>query len=122
MQEAINRRRSFSLIHLTTMFKVDVFISRRRPFDEQQLSRRVPTQIRSDSERSVWVLSPEDVILAKLDWFRQGGEVSERQWRDIVGVLLSQQGKLDVSYLREWATNLGLSDLLERALEELPHD
>lgn len=120
IREAIDNRRSFSLIHLATMFKVDVFISRQRPFDEQQLTRRAIAQVRSGSDRGVWVLSPEDVILAKLDWFRLGGQVSERQWRDILGVLLSQRDKLDTAYLKEWSAALGVSDLLDRAFKELP--
>jgi hypothetical protein len=64
-------------------------------------------------------LSAEDVILAKLDWFRLGGEVSERQWRDILGVLKTQQATLDIDYLQQWAQSLGVADLMEHALEEL---
>jgi len=65
------------------------------------------------------VLSPEDVVLAKLEWFRLGGEVSERQWRDVLGVMKTQQGILDVVYLREWAGRLEVADLLAQALEEM---
>jgi hypothetical protein len=64
------------------------------------------------------VTSPEDIILAKLEWYRMGGEVSERQWRDVLGVLKTRQGELDLSYLGKWAKELGVSDLLERALSE----
>jgi hypothetical protein len=76
VQVAIERRRNFSLIHPATMFKVAVFISQQRPFDEQQFIRRTPAEIRSGSDKFAWVLSPEEVILAKLDWFRLGGDVS----------------------------------------------
>ena len=60
--------------------------------------------------------SPEDTVLAKLELYRMGGEVSERQWRDVLGILAIQSGDLDLEYLRRWANELKVSDLLERAL------
>ncbi|MCZ7671776.1 MAG: hypothetical protein M5U34_33935 [Chloroflexi bacterium] len=117
--QAIQRRSSFNLIHLTTMFKVDIFIPKARPFDQQQLNRRISERIAEDSDESIWVLSAEDIVLAKLDWFRLGGEVSERQWRDILGVLKTQQSDLDIEYLKQWAAQLGVTQLMERALEEM---
>jgi hypothetical protein len=54
----------------------------------------------------------------KLKWYRQGGEVSENQWRDIIGVLKVQAGRLDLGYLQNWAAELGVSDLLERARQQ----
>jgi hypothetical protein len=63
-------------------------------------------------------LTPEDTILSKLEWFRAGGDVSERQWRDVLGILEVQAGNLDMEYLRRWAEELGVSDLFERALLE----
>lgn len=119
IEQAIQRQSSFNLIHLSTMFKVDIFIPKRRPFDQQQFGRRVAEQIGPDSDEQIWVLSAEDTVLAKLDWFRLGGEVSERQWRDILGVLKTQQEALDIDYLKQWAQSLGVADLMERALEEL---
>ncbi len=62
--------------------------------------------------------SAEDTILAKLEWFRAGGEVSERQWSDVVGVLRTVGPGLDQPYLLQWAGTLGVADLLERALGE----
>lgn len=119
---AIEHHRSFNLIHLHTMFKVDIFIPQERPFDKQQIHRRIAEQVDPDSNEQIWVLSAEDVILAKLDWFRLGNEVSERQWRDILGVLKTQRSALDLNYLRCWAQTLGVTDLMERALEELSND
>jgi hypothetical protein len=118
VRDAIRYRRSFSAIHLTTMFKVDVFIPQRRPYSQTQLDRRVKHVIWPEPECSVYLASAEDNVLAKLEWYRMGGEVSERQWRDVLGVLKAQSTKLDVGYLRQWAAALNIADLLENALIE----
>lgn len=62
--------------------------------------------------------SPLEVLLSKLEWYRQGGEVSDRQWSDVVGVLKAQPGHLDEDYLRGWADRLGVRDLLDKALRD----
>jgi hypothetical protein len=118
MRDAIEHQSSFNLIHYETAFKVDIFIRRSRPFDQMQLERRRMSVIATDPEQSVYVTSPEDVILSKLEWYRMGGDVSERQWRDILGVLKTKAGDLDLDYLHKWAKELKVSDLLERALRE----
>lgn len=118
MREAIERRSSFKLVHYETALKVDIFIRKLRAFDQMQLARRSPVVIANDPEASVYVVSPEDIILSKLEWYRTGGEVSERQWRDILGVLKTCAGRLDLAYLRRWAGELKIGDLLERALQE----
>ncbi len=118
MKDAIEHHSSFNLIHYETAFKVDIFICKLRPFDEMQLQRRRTVVIATDPEQSVYVASPEDTILAKLEWYRMGGEVSDRQWRDILGVLKTRAGELDLSYLKEWAPQLKVADLLERAIQE----
>lgn len=118
LQQAIERRGSFNLIHLGTMFKVDIFLPQARAFDRQQLARRIGERVASGSDEQLWVLSPEDVILAKLEWFRLGGETSERQWRDVLGVVRAQAAALDAAYLRQSAGPLGVGDLLERTLAE----
>jgi hypothetical protein len=66
---------------------------------------------------TLFVDTAEDTMLRKLEWYRRGGEVSERQWRDVVGIVNAQSSRLDHAYLREWAKRLGVPDLLERALE-----
>jgi hypothetical protein len=118
IRDAIQHHSSFNLIHYETGFKVDVFIPKKRAFDKIQLERRILSVILTDPERTIYVASPEDTILAKLEWYRMGGEVSDRQWRDILGVMKTKGGRLDLDYLRLWARELKVSDLLERALKE----
>lgn len=91
------------------MFRVDIFISRGRPFDQSQLGRRVAVSLTPDPGHTVFVASPEDVILAKLEWYGAGGQVSDRQWSDILSVLAVQSDRLDLAYLRAWADALGVS-------------
>lgn len=116
--DAIQRQSSFNLIHLATLFKVDVFIPKHRPFEQVQFQRRQLQLVANDPERKAYVTTPEDIILAKLEWYRLGGEVSDHQWSDIQGVLKVQAGRLDLNYLRQWAAELGVTDLLEKALQE----
>ena len=60
----------------------------------------------------------EGTILAKLEWYRMGGEVSDRQWTDILGVLKVRAHDIGLDYLRRWAAELGLFDLLARAFDD----
>jgi len=119
MKGAIEHHSSFNLIHYETAFKVDIFIRKLRAFDQMQLERRRTSIISTDPEQSIYVASPEDVILSKLEWYRRGGETSERQWRDILGVLKTRAGELELDYLRKWAKELKVTDLLERALKDM---
>ncbi|MCC6627308.1 MAG: hypothetical protein IT340_07890 [Chloroflexi bacterium] len=117
--EAIARRSSFSAIHLATMIKIDVFIQKSAPFDREVQRRSAPRTLAGEiTEREFRLSSPEDTLLHKLRWYRMGGEVSDRQWNDILGIILVQAGGLDRAYLREWAAELGVTDLLERAMTE----
>jgi hypothetical protein len=113
--EAIAGRGSFNLIHLATMLKVDVFVSKERPFDDRAFDRAVLTPLEGGGV--IPVSSAEDTLLAKLEWFRRGGERSERQWTDVRGLLQTPR-TVDLAYLRHGAIELGVSDLLDRLLRE----
>jgi hypothetical protein len=116
--DSVLHNSSFNIIHRQTMFKVDIFIPCESPFQQSQHSRAQKQIIHTEPEISAYFASPEDTILAKLDWFRKGNEVSEKQWRDVLGVLKLRQGELDLKYLRKWAIELNVSYLLEKALNE----
>lgn len=115
VRDAISRRSSFNIIHQDTILKVDVFIPKSRLFDQEEL-RRAQQEVLLEGTRSFNVASPEGTILNKLEWYRMGGEVSDRQWNDILGVLKVQGTDLDMNYLQKWAASLNVTDLLERAL------
>lgn len=118
IRQAIAQNRSFNLIHQKTMFKVDIFIPKPRPFDQSQLARRENKIIAHDPDCKAWIASAEDTVLAKLEWYRLGNEISERQWRDVLGVLKTKAGMLNLEYMQTMAASMQISDLLKRALEE----
>ena len=112
---AVSRHSSFNVIHLETMIKVDIFVLGSEAIDREEMRRRRPQTI---ADTQLIVATPEDIVLQKLIWFRRGGEVSDRQWRDVSGVLKVQGDRLDWEYLKRWAESLNLSELLQRAKEE----
>ncbi|MCX7783697.1 MAG: hypothetical protein N2318_08655 [Meiothermus sp.] len=119
--EAVMRERGFNLIHLETFLKVDIFPVKTRPFDRAAFSRKIRTRLMDSPPLEADLLTPEDVILNKLEWYELGGRVSERQWGDVLGILRVQT-QLDWAYLRHWAAALGLLGLLEQALAEAALD
>ena len=118
VRDGIARKTSFNVIHLETMLKVDVFVSKGRPFDRRAMERARASSPQTVDEPPLPLASAEDTILAKLEWFRRGGEVSERQWTDVLGVLRAGVDSLDRRYLEEGARELAVADLLARALGE----
>lgn len=118
MREAITRGRAFNLIHYATSFKIDIFPLRGDEYSQASFARRRFEHSRSfgPDEIECAVATPEDTILRKLEWYRAGGETSERQWSDLRGVVEVSGEKLDLEYLRKWAKHLRVDDLLERLL------
>lgn len=111
---AIESHDSFNLIDTAIPFKVDIFVLGDSLLDRRQLERRIQIAV-PGAPAGLWVTSPEDQVLRKLDWFRAGGEVSDQQWRDIAGILRVSGDELDLEYLETTAESLGLRELLGRA-------
>ena len=116
MEEALARGSSFNLIHLETMIKLDLFPLGQREFDRVSFARVQTLELGGGF--SVNFKPPEDVILGKLEWFEAGDRSSERQWRDIAGLLKVQGERLDLEYMHHWARVLNLTELLEQAIRE----
>ncbi len=117
---AIRRGRSFNLIHVPTVLKFDFFPSAAYPLGKAELDRAVALGGTGLSGRPAPFVTREDILLAKLYWFKSGGEVSEVQWRDILGLVRGPDVSLDQSYLERGATKLGIRELLNRALGDAP--
>jgi hypothetical protein len=117
--EALAHRSTFNAIHDQTSFKIDFFIKGPAPFDDEELRRSIRQVVGAERERTILLKSPEDTILRKLEWYRRGGEVSERQWQDVLSVLAAMRGQLDDEYLDQWSRELCVADLLDRARREV---
>jgi hypothetical protein len=111
--EAWVRRGQFKLVLLQSGWKVDLIL-RKRAFSREEFARRQRAEV---AGVPVWVASAEDTVVAKLEW-AQAGE-SERQLRDVVGVLESRRGELDLAYVERWVRELGLADVWLRARAEM---
>lgn len=119
ISEAIRQKSSFNLIHLETMIKIDVFIFKDEPYQNEVLQRKRMDSIEEgETSDKFYFSSPEDIILNKLQWYEIGGRVSERQWLDIIGVIKIQGNLLDTGYLQHWAKELHLLELLEKAYQD----
>jgi len=114
---AAREHRSFNVIDQRSFIKVDVFVPGRGPLGDAQLARAIRLEILPGGP-PLPLLGPEDVVLQKLQWYRLGGEISDRQWRDILAVLRAAAGDLDHGYLDEVSVATGLAALLARARRE----
>ncbi len=119
-KEAVKRESCFNLIHLPTSFKVDLFISRRRPFDREAMSRATNGKIGDEDGLTVRIATAEDAIIAKLEWYRLGNEQSQRQWQDVTRVLSLLGEQADWEYLKSAAMSVGVADLLQKLETQQP--
>lgn len=122
IREAVAQGRSFNAIHFDSVFKVDIFVSKSDEFAVSQLNRRQLRKISPEKDEVVYVATAEDTILAKLRWYRAGNETSNTQWNDVLGILGTSRNSLDAEYLRTWAEELDLSDLLQRAWNDVQEE
>lgn len=113
IRDAIQRRSEFNVIYQPAIFKIDVFVP---PLDLVARRELARAEVFAFGDRTLRVISAEDVIAQKLRWYRLGGHVAQRQWDDALGVVRTRRGELDLDYLRETAEALSVVDLLERLL------
>jgi hypothetical protein len=108
---AVHESSTFNAIHTASSMKVDFFIAESRDAVRRQLDRRRRLDVEG---AALWFYAPEDIIVRKLVWFRNGGEVSERQWNDVTSMLRLLRDRLDLPHLARAAEEFGVTDLLER--------
>jgi hypothetical protein len=118
VRDAIRFKRSFNVIDNESMGKVDIFILKDNPFPQIEFQRRSSQLVRQNPDRMLVLPTPEDIILQKLVWYRMTRNESQRQWRDVLGVLKLQGDRLDFEYLKKWGIELNLSDILKTAYTE----
>lgn len=119
IKEAIRHRSFFNLIHLDSMFKIDVYILKQDTFSKEEFKRRQKVILIPSPEKTAYIATPEDTVLSKLKWYKMGEGISERQWNDVLGILKVQGEHLDMFYLKRWAEKLGISDLLKKAIDDV---
>lgn len=111
--DAFRHRSMFNIIDLAGGWKADLILCKDRPFSRQEFERRRPIDAMG---QTLWIVSPEDTILSKLEWMK--GRESDVQYSDVLGVAVAQWGTLDLAYLRKWAQQLGIENLLTRLMKE----
>jgi len=110
--EAVRRRTQFNLIDLRGGGKIDLLPLKRRDFSQQEFDRRRQVEALG---RTLYVATPEDVILSKLEW--NAITPSQRQLRDVAGIIATQGERLDIGYLEKWARELGVDAELHKQLQ-----
>ncbi|MBK8058880.1 MAG: hypothetical protein IPK33_13865 [Gemmatimonadetes bacterium] len=113
---AVQSRGAFNAVHMHSGVKVDFFIAGSDPFERERLRTRIAVLVTVDPPRSLWFDTAEHTLLRKLEWYRRGGEVSERQWRDVLAIVAPRRDARSPG-LDRWATTLGVSDLLKRSMD-----
>lgn len=122
IEQAVITRGSFNIIHLSSMFKIDVFIQKSDDNSCIEMERRQPFQVSDDVSDVLFMASAEDIIIRKLMWYQQGYHVSSRQWTDVTGVLQIRHKELDYRYLEKTAAERGVLKLLNRAVRDAVRD
>lgn len=112
-RDAIKNNSMFNVIDIHNSFKVDFIIRKDRPFSKEEFQRRQKSNI---MDLDIWVVSPEDVILSKLEWAKESE--SNQQFQDALGVAAVQYDCLDRDYLYKWAKELKIENSLEQLLKQ----
>ena len=118
IEEAARNGESFRVIHIKSMVPFDVSFLKNRRFDKSAFRRRLSKTVTKRPVRKAYFASPEVSVLNLLESYRLGGKVSEREWKDAVGVIKIQGKELDKRYLKHWAKDLKLFQLLQKAYRD----
>lgn len=113
VRNAISRKRMFNIIHFETGFKIDFIVKKEGKYYESEFQRRKMFKI---GDKQCFFVSAEDTIIAKLIWAKRSG--SEKQFNDALGIIKVQKENLDYEYLKKWAIQVNVYELLERALKK----
>ncbi len=105
-RDALARRSMFNVIDLASGWKIDLILRKNRPFSRGEFARRMTLTL---LDVAVFVASAEDTIVAKLEWSMQSGG-SERQRRDVAGILATMGSELDRDYVERWVRDLALEE------------
>ena len=111
--QALKNNSMFNIIDIHTGWKADLIIRKKRAYSKQEFSRRKNITLMG---MSLWVLSPEDSILSKLEWSKR--RESQTQFKDALGVIMVQWDSLDFEYMKKWAKELQIEDSLKLLLKE----
>lgn len=111
--DSLRRNQSANLIHLATMVKIDLYGEQSMPFTTEALD-RAGHETMPGWPHPIRFATAEDILLAKMTWYRAGGEQSERQWGDLLGILRVQEDVLDHAYIARWLDRLNVRDIYNR--------
>jgi len=106
-RDALRQRGQFNVIDMASAWKADLIVRKARPFSVEELRRRSEGDLLGTR---VFVASPEDTVISKLEWAKLGGG-SELQLRDVAGILQLRGSALDTAYIERWVAELGLEEL-----------
>ena len=118
VRQAIGDRGQFNIIHPESGLKVDVIIRKDTPFDRSRFSRA--RRIRPAETYEARFAAPEDVIIKKLEYYKEGG--SEKHLRDIAGILRISPTEVDTAYIQEWADRLGLRQIWDAVVQRVQEE
>lgn len=113
IKAALREVSSFNAIHEETGFKVDFWLLKDGEYDQTAFARRVRARLLGED---MFLPTPEDVIVAKLEWYRMSD--IDKHYSDAQGVAAVQKGQLDAAYITRWCKAKSLSDLWHRIERE----
>ena len=110
--------KSFNIVDFLSVEKADIFIAKSDPFSRSKMARHQLYPLPDESVPPIYISSAEDIVLQKLTWRQINRNESQKQWRDILGVLKTQGERLNFDYLWQWAETLDVLDDLDKAFTE----